>query len=79
MVGKPSFTRFREDLRVARNLTSVAGAPTSHNDEECSKPVEPLMLAAGSSNGTHGGHFQGRWLPAGMGFGRDGNLHVMAE
>ncbi len=78
--GRQTFLyKIREELRVARNLTSVTGAPTSHDAEECSKPVEPLRLAAGGSNGPHCVHFQGRWFPAGMGFGRDGNLHVMVE
>jgi hypothetical protein len=36
-------------------------------------------LAARGSNGPHRVHFQGRWFTAGMGFGSDGNLHVMAQ
>jgi hypothetical protein len=36
-------------------------------------------LAASGGNGPHRVHFQRRWFPAGMGLGRDGDLHVLAE
>jgi hypothetical protein len=38
-----------------------------------------MPLAASGNNRAHRVHFQGRWFPSRMGFGRDGNLHVMAE
>lgn len=55
-----------------RNVTESCGASPPERDSGC-------PLAASGNNRPHRVHFQGRWFPPRMGFGRDGNLHVMAE
>ena len=53
------------------------GGPTSQILEK--KLFCQIPLTASGSNRPHRVHLQGRWFPAGMGFGCNGNLHVMAE
>jgi hypothetical protein len=55
-----------------RNVTESCRTSPPERDSGC-------PLAASGNNRPHRIHFQGRWFPARMGFGRDGNLHVMAE
>jgi len=53
------------------HAVEILEAPTPERDSGC-------PLAASGNNRPHRVHFQG-WCRARMGFGRDGNLHVMAE
>ena len=72
------FTGFttRRWLSDRRRLGGVSETP---KEPSSVLPPHSVSLAASGSNRPHRVHFQGRWFPARMGFGRDGNLHVMPE
>ena len=83
---------FLNDIRCTRSLGPCSASSTNQlhrlSESQQGGPTSQIVeddlfchiaLTASGSNRPHGVHFQGRWFPARMRFGRDGNLHVMAE
>ena len=79
--------RVRGGLDVKEAFIDGSFAPAKKGDRKSEEPSVARerrlharsCLAASGSNGPYRVHFQGRWFPARMGFGRNCDLHVMVE